>query len=160
MELGPIERKHYGDFIMSWLSKGGYKIDPQNLEHLFDIGQDVPHNIQRLCHNMWEAARESLDIPPSLIEQLPFDIARQDSPHYELLWQSASQAQKILLAALAKDPDVKTYSKEFQLKHRIGSSSSTKASLDSLTKKGIFYRTIKGRYRFSDAFMPYWINNL
>jgi hypothetical protein len=32
--------------------------------------------------------------------------------------------------------------------------------LDSLTKKGILFRTLWGTYQFSDTFMPCWINKL
>jgi hypothetical protein len=41
-----------------------------------------------------------------------------------------------------------------------GSLSVIKASLDSLLKKGILYKTLEGRYRFADRFMPYWIQGL
>jgi hypothetical protein len=85
-------------------------------------------------------------------------IAQQDSPHYEMLWKAASQPQKILLIALSKDQTAKPFSKAFQLKHSIGPSSSIKASLDSLMKKGILFKTFQGAYHFVDGFMPYWID--
>ena len=44
---------------------------------------------------------------------------------------------QVLLIALGKDQSAKPFSKDFQLKHGIGPSSSIKASLDSLLKKGI-----------------------
>jgi hypothetical protein len=56
-----------------------------------------------------------------------------------MLLQSAPQGQKVLLIALGKDQSAKPFSKDFQLKHGIGPSSSIKASLDSLLKKGWFY---------------------
>ncbi len=62
--------------------------------------------------------------------------------------------------ALSKEPDAKPFSREFQLTYGIGPSSSIKASLDSLTKKGILFKTLKGAYQFSDTFMPYWISDL
>ena len=49
------------------------------------------------------------------------------------------------------------------LTHGIGPSSSIKASLDSLSKKGILYRSKEGSYQFSDIsdiFMRYWIGDL
>ncbi|HBF42589.1 MAG TPA: hypothetical protein DDW42_02950 [Desulfobacteraceae bacterium] len=61
---------------------------------------------------------------------------------------------------MSKDPGAKPFSREFQLTHGIGPSSSIKGSLDSLTKKGIFYKTKKGSYQFSDTFMRYWISYL
>jgi len=158
MGLGPIERKPYTHFILNWLDKGGYTADPNDLQKLFELGDDIPHNIQRLCHNMWEIARENKVVAPDLIDRLPMIIAEQDSPHYELIWRSVSQQQKKLLMALSDDPDPKPFSKDFQLTYGIGPSSSIKASLDSLVKKGILYKTTEGKYQFSDTFMPCWID--
>jgi len=59
---------------------------------------------------------------------------------------------------LFADHDPKPFSRDFQLTYGIGPSSSIKASLDSLVKKGILYKTIGGKYQFSDTFMPCWID--
>jgi hypothetical protein len=158
MELGPIGRNAYVSFISGWLSKGGFTIKDDDLQRIFQIGNDVPYNIQRLCNVLWDYAREAKAIDTSLIAKLPVIIARQDSPHYEMLWRSASQAQKVLLIALSKDPAAKPFSRDFQLEHGIGPSSSIKASLDSLVKKGILFKTLQGSYQFVDSFMPYWID--
>ncbi|MFY9940701.1 MAG: hypothetical protein WAK57_00885 [Desulfobacterales bacterium] len=117
----------------------------------------MPLNVQRLCHTLWEKARESKKVTSSLVEELPFAIAKQDSPHFELLWHSASPQQKNLLMALSKEPNAKPFSKDFQLTYGIGPSSSIKASLESLVKKGILFRGKDGSYQFSDVFMVYWV---
>ena len=142
------------------LKKGGYTVNDDDLKLILEIGNDVPYNIQRLCNVMWDNAMETKTIKPALIEKLPVIIAQQDSPHYETLWRSASQPQKILLIALCRDQTAKPFSKNFQLKHGIGPSSSIKASLDSLVKKGILFKTLQGSYRFVDGFMPYWIEDI
>jgi len=160
MELGPIARKTYAGFIHKWLKKGGYAINKNDLVRIFEIGNDVPYNIQRMCNVMWDSAMETKVIQPALIEKLPVIVAQQDSPHYEMLWRAASQSQKILLIALSKDQTAKPFSKDFQLTHGIGPSSSIKASLDSLLKKGILYKTLQGGYHFTDGFMPYWIDQI
>ncbi len=158
MELGQIERRAYASFILGWLKKGGYTANDDDVKRIFEIGNDVPYNVQRLCNVMWDNAMETKAIKPALIEKLPVIIAQQDSPHYEMLWRSASQPQKVLLIALSKDQAAKPFSKDFQLKHGIGPSSSIKASLDSLVKKGILFKTLRGSYQFVDGFMPYWID--
>jgi len=158
MELGPIERGAYAKFVLGWLKKGGVTVNDDDLERIFEIGSDVPYNIQRLCSVMWDNAMGTKTIKPTLIAKLPVIIARQDSPHYEMLWRSASQPQRILLIALSQDQTVKPFSKDFQLKHGIGPSSSINASLDSLVKKGILFKTLQGSYRYVDGFMPYWID--
>lgn len=160
MKLGPIKRQDYSHFILGWLKKGGYKASSRDIERILDIGRDVPYNVQRLCHTLWEVALDSKIVDSALIEKLPAIIASQDSAHYEMLWQTATQIQKILLTALADDPQAQPFSKDFQLRHGIGPSSSIKASLVSLLKKGIVYRTIEGQYSFVDRFMPYWIASI
>lgn len=92
-----------------------------------------------------------------MIEVLPQTVARQDSPHYELIWRSVSPSQRGLLMALVQTPAAKAFSRDFQVRHGIGPSASTKASLDSLTKKGILIKESGGGYLFTDIFFPRWI---
>ena len=160
MELGPIPRNIFSDFVMGWLSKGGYRADQRDLERIFALGQDVPQNIQRLCHTMWEVARETRHVTPEIIDTLTEVIVRQDSPHYELLWQMATPVQRTLLMALSSEHTLSPFSREFMLKYSIGPPSSIKASLESLMKKSILYRSSDGSYRFADGFMPHWIEYL
>jgi len=59
MELGPIDRKSYEKFIQRWLKKGRITISPSDLIRLFELGKDVPYNIQRLCNIMWNLAQKN-----------------------------------------------------------------------------------------------------
>lgn len=157
MQLGPIDRAEYLNFIYGWFRKGEYVLEKGDLAPVLDAGRDVPYNVQRLCHVLWDLAQADMKVTPQSIQQLPFMVAKQDSPHFELLWHTATPQQKALLFALSKEPDAKPFSKDFQLTHGIGPSSSIKASLDSLVKKAILYKTKEGSYAFSDVFMQYWI---
>ena len=160
MELGPIDRKSYKEFILQWLKKGGITVSASDLQRLFELGNDVPYNIQRMCNNMWDLAQKDNQVTSTTIEKLPVIIAEQDSPHYELFWRTASALQRKILIALSKEPDLKPLSKDFALRYQISPPSSIKASLVSLIKKGILYQTLKGSYQFTDGFMPYWIDSM
>ena len=160
MQLGPIKQDSYSTFIRNWLEKSNDEIEDPVLNRIFELGDNIPYNIQRLCHNLWEKAREGADIDVELINELPRLIARQDTPHYELIWQSISSIQRNLLIALGDTPNLKPLSKEFQLTHGVGPSSSINASLQSLCKKGIIQKKPNGLYRFSDIFMQFWLKIL
>lgn len=157
MQLGPIDRTAYLDFIYGWFRKGDYVLEKEDLTAILDAGGDVPYNVQRLCHVLWDLAQPGVKVTPQRIQQLPFIVAKQESPHFEVLWHGASAQQRALLFALSREPGAKPFSKDFQLTHGIGPSSSIKASLDSLVKKAILYRTKEGAYEFSDVFMQHWI---
>ena len=161
MSLESIKQESYEKFIHGWFEKGGYEISTKAGRQLIRLGQGVTYNVQRLCHTAWETAIETKIIDEALVEILPLIIAKQDAPHYETLWQSISSAQKVLLIALTQDPDTPPFSKEFQLRHMIGPSSSINASLISLVKKGILLK--KGQttqYQFVDLFLSYWIREI
>jgi len=160
MSLGPIEPKAYESFIQGWFEKGGYAISKEDVHKFLQIGGNVTYNVQRLCHVAWEASIEEKKIDSDVARELPFLIVRQDAPHYEILWQTISQVQQLLLIALIRDPDAQPFSKDFQFRHKVGPSSSIKASLDSLVKKGVLYKTTQGRYQFVDLFMPYWVKEI
>ena len=160
MELGPIDRTHYESFILNWLKKGSITVSTACLHRIFELGYDVPYNIQRMCNIMWDLAQKNKKVTSAIIERLPAIIAEQDSPHYELFWRTASALQRKILMALSKEPGLKPLSKEFALQYQISPPSSVRASLISLIKKGILYQTLEGSYRFSDCFMPYWINSM
>lgn len=160
MELGPIDRRSYIEFILQWLKKGEIAAEASDLQRLFELGKDIPYNIQRLCNNMWELAQQDNRVSSSVIEKLPVIIAKQDSPHYEIFWRTASPLQRKILIALSKEPNVKPMSKNFALRYQISPPSSIKASLVSLIKKGIIYQTLDGSYQFADSFMPYWIDSM
>ena len=156
--LEPIKQKAYETFIHGWFEKGGYAISMACVRNIIRLGQGITYNVQRLCHTAWEMAVESRAIDDALIESLPLTIVKQDGPHYETLWRTITPGQKVLLIALAQDPDTPPFSKEFQLRHRIGPASSINASLASLVKKGIVIKKGPGTaYRFADLFFPFWI---
>lgn len=158
MALGPIQREAYVEFIHGWLERGQIGGSREELIRILELGEDVPYNVQRLCHNLWEAAMAGQKkVTRDLIEQLPAQIARQDSPHYELIWRSVTPSQRALLMALVQSPEARPFSRDFQLRHGIGPSSSIKASLDSLAKKGILIQDLSGSYKFADIFFARWI---
>ena len=79
--------------------------------------------------------------------------------HINILWYTLIPNRNWRIVNNAKGGSHgKPVSKDFQLTYGIGPSSSIKASLDSLVKKGILYKTTEGKYQFSDTFMPCWID--
>lgn len=160
MSLQPIKIPIYEKFILGWFKKGRYKISLEAVKRIIELGGNVTYNIQRLCHVAWETTIESKKIDLSVVDTLPLLIAKQDAPHYETMWQTISPIQKRLLIALIKDPETPPFSKNFQFRHKIGPSSSINASLASLMKKGVLYKTTQGNFQFVDLFMPYWIKTI
>lgn len=156
IELSPIPRDLFRAFIENWFRKGGYKLNKGVVDLVLEKGRDVPYNIQRIAHNIWEEARDSKMIGMTLVDKAIRTIIRQESMHYEALWDGISQKQREVLIALASDDPDGIFSKAFIEKWRFGVSS-LQASLIALGKRGILEKEKQGKYRFDDEFLRLWI---
>jgi hypothetical protein len=75
----------------------------------------------------------------TLLDKAIRTIIRQESMHYEALWDGISEKQREVLIALATDDPACIFSKTFIEKWRFGVSS-LQASLRALGKRGIVER--------------------
>lgn len=156
MELSPISRDLFATFIKTWFTKGTYKVTAGVVDLILEKGRDIPYNIQRIAHALWEEARGSKVIKKALVDKAIWIIIDQESTSYEALWDSISQKQREVLMALAKDDPVGIFSKDFVERWRIGASS-IQASLKALENRGVLEKERAGKYRFSDEFFRLWI---
>ncbi|MCD6266284.1 MAG: ATP-binding protein [Deltaproteobacteria bacterium] len=156
MELTPIPRDLFATFIESWFMKGGYKLNDGAVNLILEKGRDIPYNIQRIAHNIWEETRDSKLIGKALVDKAIWVIINQESMNYETLWDGISQKQRELLIALAKDDPDGIFSRDFIDRWRLGVSS-IQASLKALENRGILDREKQGKYRFDDEFFRLWI---
>ncbi|MBW1714839.1 MAG: hypothetical protein JRJ77_03295 [Deltaproteobacteria bacterium] len=156
IELTPIPRDLFTAFIENWFMKGGYKLNDGVVDLILEKGRDMPYNIQRIAHNIWEEARDSRLIGKALVDKAICVIINQESLNYEALWDGISQKQRELLIALAKDDPDGIFSKDFIERWRLGVSS-IQASLKALESRGILDRQKQGKYRFDDEFFRLWI---
>jgi len=156
IELSPIPRDLFRTFIENWFRKGEYKLNRGVVDLVLEKGRDVPYNIQRIAHNIWEEARNSKMVGMTLVDKAIRTIIRQESMHYEALWDGISQKLREVLIALATDDPAGVFSKAFIEKWRFGVSS-LQASLRALGKRGIWEKEKQGKYRFDDEFFRLWI---
>ena len=156
IELTPIPRGLFTAFIVSWFMKGGYKLSDGVVDLILEKGRDIPYNIQRIAHSIWEEARDSKVIEKALVDKAIWTIVNQESTNYEALWDGISQKQREFLIAMVKDDPDGIFSKDFIARWRLGVSS-IQASLRALENKGILEKEKQGKYRFDDEFFRLWI---
>lgn len=156
MELRPIPRDLFRTFIEKWFNRGEYKSDEGVVDLVLERGRNVPYNIQRIAYNIWEEARDSKKIGTTLVNKAIQTIIRQESMHYEALWDGITQKQREALIALASDDPTSLFSREFLEKWRLGVSS-LQSSLKALEKRGVLEKGEQGKYRFDDEFFRLWI---
>ncbi|MBE9579985.1 MAG: hypothetical protein IMF18_00005 [Proteobacteria bacterium] len=156
MELTPIRRDLFIAFIESWFARGEYDLSENVVDLILEKGRDIPYNIQRIAHNIWEKASESKKAGNASVDKAIETIVNQESMNYEALWDGLSQKQRELLIGLAEDDPATVFSKDFTERWRLAVSS-IQASLRALENKGIVEKEKQGKYRFDDEFFRLWI---
>jgi hypothetical protein len=119
--------------------------------------EDVPYNVQRLCHELWALRAGKADrITEADIGEAIAAIVAQDTPYFSTAWGRLSLHQRQVLQAIARTGGRNVFAGKFLAAHRLGSHSSVQTSLRQLLKEQILFKA-DGEYRFADAFFREWL---
>src|SRR5215469_10182095 len=160
--LGPIPRKDFGDAIRKGFARARFTIDADALEHLFELAEDVPYNVQALANMSWEVVRAQDAQGRLTVGGLAHALDRlvsQDSPFYSKLWNLCTQPQQRALTAVAVARGKGLYAQEVLHRFRQSPSLMTK-SLNALASRDIIRReesVAEVRWRLEDPFFSAWL---
>ena len=155
--LGPIPPEEFAPFLEARFRRGGLRVAGPVLDAILAAADDVPYNVQRLCHQLWAlraGAANRLtehDIGAALAA-----IVEQDAPHFSAAWERLSLHQRQVLQAVARAGGRSPFAAAFLTAHRLSSASSVQTSLRQLLKEGVVARA-DGEYRLADPFFREWI---
>ena len=155
--LGPIPPEEFAPFLAARFRRGGLRAEPAVLDAILAAADDIPYNVQRLCHQLWTLRAgvanrlTERDIAAALAA-----IVEQDAPHFSAGWERLSLHQRQVLQALARGGGKSPFAAAFVATHRLGSASSVQTSLRQLLKEGVVTR-MDGAYRLADPFFQEWI---
>ena len=155
--LGPIPQDEFVPFMETRFKRGRLSATSEVLEAILAAADDVPYNVQRLCHQLWaDRAGHSKRITEKDIGDALATILDQDNAYFSALWDGLSLHQRQVLQAITRVGGRKVFASEFLTAHRLGSHSSVQTSLRKMLKEQIVFR-VDGEYRIADAFFREWI---
>jgi hypothetical protein len=157
MSLGPIPIKEFAPYLEARFRRGRLRVSRETLDAILAAADDVPYNVQRICHELWVLRAGGTD---RIVEQdIGAAIARiveQDASHFSTVWDRLSLHQRHVLQAIAGGGGRNIFAAEFLASHRLGSHSSVQTSVRMLLKDQVLFKT-NGEYRFADPFFREWI---
>ncbi len=155
-EIGPLKSSEFKPFIIKAFSSGQRTVSEDLIDLVFNISNNVPGDIQRLCQSLWSqsSASDHLEIADfgSALQRLFGDEERA----YSIFLENITEQQLKCLRALAEVGGAASLGGEFLTLTGITANSSVQRALNSLVKKRIIFRDIK-LYRFCDPFFGEWI---
>jgi len=157
MSLGSIPPEEFTPFLEARFKRGGLAVTQEVLDAVLAAADDVPYNVQRLCHQVWSLrAGKATRLTERDIGEALSTVLQQDAPHFSAAWERLSLHQRQLVQAIAQGGGRHVFSRGFLTSHRLGSHSSVQTSLRLLLKEQVLFKT-NGEYRIADPFFREWI---
>lgn len=157
MSLGPIPQGEFSPFLEARFKRGRLGVSVDVLAAILSTADDVPYNVQRLCHQLWDMLAGKADrITEGDIGRAIAIILDQDAPYFSTAWDRLSLHQRQVLQAVARAGGRNVFASDFLTVHRLGSHSSVQTSLRQLLKEQILLK-VNGEYRIADSFFREWI---
>lgn len=156
IHLNKISEEDFRNFIVKEFSKRKTSISPDVLNKIFNLTEDIPYNIQFLCHRLWDKYYEKKKISIEDIDATFTDIVSNQTPIYISMWDNLTLSQRNLLKAIATSGGKNIFSHDFLTEHNLGPVASVQTSVNSLLSQG-FLEKENGSYLFSDVFFKGWV---
>jgi len=156
MNLQKIEPAEMMMFLKKQFSKGPIELTENILDYVLEISENVPYNVQYLCHHLWNWCLEAKNIEKEDVMKVVDNIIAEQSVNYIALWDGLSLHQRLFLKAISKFQNKPIFSKNFIVENDLGTSGSIQKSITLLKKKNIIDVDAK-EIRFNDVFFKEWI---
>ena len=155
LELKPINREKYYEFIIEKFSEHNRSIDLESLNYIYNSCRGITFYIQLICNNLYNRNISRINIKDAY-EALD-NIIGEHLSYFINLSDILTDRQFQLLKALALENGFEQpTSGDFITKHKLGSTSTVKSALDNLINKEMIYKD-DDTYFVADVLFSEWL---
>jgi hypothetical protein len=163
MHLGPIPRPAFGDFLRKGFESAGATIAGGALEHILDLGEDVPYNVQQLASECWVLITDNRrrHLTAALVDEALGRVVSMQHVSYLQRWLLLARAQKQTLRIVSEEP-IGFELSAAALRHGLPRTTMQRA-LEALERQHFLRQDLTGTaaiWRFEDPFMRAWLATL
>lgn len=156
LTLGPIPPADFKAYLASRFSRTGKSISDGRLDQVLSLAEEVPFNVQYLCHALWAVKEETGEISERDLQLAIEYVLAAEGEYYTALWDQLSLHQRRTVRALAKSGGASPFTAAFLRTYDLGPSASVARSLLQLSKRDVVTKSREG-YRFADPFLRLWV---
>ena len=158
MRLGRIPADRFAAFIESKFRATGIKAAPGLGLAIVELAGNLPYDVQRLAHELWDDARADARKTVGL-EDLHATLTRLLGEHeslFEATWQRLTLAQRAALRAAVLQEGRELLGAETRARYRLSGASTVQASLAALVREDVLAREAD-RYIVVDSLLREWV---
>jgi uncharacterized protein len=156
VELGVIRPDLFAPFIAERFRSTGKRIDNAAVAGILEETAGHPYATQELCYFTWEAADPGETATPLHVRVGLAGVLRSEHAHFSLLWEGASAGQRLVLAALAKEPG-HPYSEDYRRRHRLPAATNVQKALAAVARRELVAKRDDGSYAIVEPFFAEWV---
>lgn len=160
MELKPIGKDVYTQFVRQWMQRYSKGISEQLVGKVYALFRGNTYGMQRTFNEIFQITDADSRCDLNTVVEAINNIVNAKEPLFNELLSNINEKTKALLYAIAQEGEAeKITSAEFLRKHRLSSASSVQNAAKQLISKGVVTK-IGGRYMITEQFFDIWINRL
>jgi AAA+ ATPase superfamily predicted ATPase len=156
LNLQKVPPEGMARFIRENMASTGFKIDEAAIQMTLAEMQNIPNNIQLLCHRLWSENQATKHISTAKVEQTMRNLIFAYVPVFAEIWDTLTLYQQKLLKAIAQTGGVALSSVRHIRRYELRSSSSVARGLKLLQQRGLVDKE-NDHYIFTDIFFEKWV---
>lgn len=157
MELGLIAPEAFAPFLRDRFEETNKRISAGALDSLLETTGGHPYATQELAYALWEETPRGRSAGEGSFARALDRVLRGENAHFTLVWEQASQAQRLVLQALALEPTTSLTSSEYRQRHALPAPSSVVRAVDALVEDELVRQLAPGSYVISEPFLREWL---
>lgn len=159
VELGVIDPDQFRGFIIDRFRGTRKAADREAVDALLERTSGHPYATQELCYFLWDQTPFDGEAGQAELEAAVAAVLRSEDAHFQVRWDDASAAQKLVLQALASEPG-RPLTSAYRARHELPAASTVQAALEALTDRELVGRQARGDYLIAEPFLAEWIRAL
>jgi hypothetical protein len=156
LPLGPIPSADFKAYLSSRFRQTGMSVSNEHLDEVLSLAEEVPFNVQYLCHALWAVKDGKGKISENDMHRAMEYVLATEGEYYTALWDQLSLHQRRTVRALSKSGGASPFTAAFLRTYDLGPSASVARSLRQLVKRDAVKKSPEG-YRFADPFFRIWV---
>lgn len=159
VELGPIGVRDWVPFITDRFQRTRKRAGREIAERLVEMTAGHPYATQELSYFLWEETPFDSAADADHLDRAVAAVLRSENSHFQLRWEEASTAQKLLLAALAAEPG-RPMTGDYRRRHGLPTAATVQTALRALEQRELIAQGPDRAHRISEPFLAEWIRAL
>ena len=157
LELDVIPPAEFAPFLVERFEETQRRLPPPVAERILAATHGHPYATQELAYALWEETPRGRAANEERLAYALDRVLHGENAHFSLVWEQASQAQRLVLQALALEPTSTLTARDYRHRHGLPGTSSVARAVEALVEEELLRQVEPGHYVIAEPFLAEWL---